>query len=159
MVMKTTSRLLPRLVMAAGLAVVVASLLVQWRSTPEIVADPGDATQVAAGEELYREHCASCHGHHLQGQPDWQKPLSNGRMPAPPHDQSGHTWHHPDRLLFDIIRDGMVPPQAPPGYESDMPAFGERLSDADIAAVLAFIKSRWPQKIRDWQTEKTRQAY
>lgn len=159
MVMKKTSRLLPRLVMAAGLAVVVASLLVQWRSTPEIVADPADAAQVAAGEELYREHCASCHGQHLQGQPDWQKPLSNGRMPAPPHDQSGHTWHHPDRLLFDIIRDGMVPPQAPPGYESDMPAFGERLSDADIAAVLAFIKSRWPQKIRDWQAEKTRQSH
>ncbi|NVK40741.1 MAG: cytochrome c [Oceanospirillaceae bacterium] len=158
MVMKKTSRLLPRLVMAAGVAVVVASLLVQWRSTPGIVADPGDVAQVAAGEEIYQENCASCHGTHLQGQPDWQKPMPNGRMPAPPHDQSGHTWHHPDRLLFDIIRDGMVPPQAPPGYESDMPAFGERLGDDDIAAVLAFIKSRWPQKIRDWQAEKTRQA-
>ncbi len=64
-------------------------------------------------------------------------------MPAPPHDESGHTWHHPDRVLFAITRNGLVPPYAPEGYASDMPAYAGRLSDDEIWAVLAFIKSRW----------------
>jgi mono/diheme cytochrome c family protein len=32
-----------------------------------------------------------------------------------------------------------------------MPAFGQSLSDRDIAAVLAYIKSRWPAEIRERQ--------
>jgi hypothetical protein len=59
-------------------------------------------------------------------------------MPAPPHDASGHTWHHPDDVLFEITRKG-ISAFAPPGYESDMPAFGD-LGDAEIWAVLAFIR-------------------
>jgi mono/diheme cytochrome c family protein len=69
--------------------------------------------------------------------------MPNGRMPAPPHDESGHTWHHPDRVLFAITKDGLVPPHAPTGYESDMPAFAGKLSDEEIWAVLAYIKSHW----------------
>jgi mono/diheme cytochrome c family protein len=64
-------------------------------------------------------------------------------MPAPPHDESGHTWHHPDQVLFSITKHGLVPPYAPPGYESDMPAFGGVLSDDEIRAVFAFIRSHW----------------
>ena len=64
-------------------------------------------------------------------------------MPAPPHDESGHTWHHADGVLFAITKRGLVPPHAPVGYESDMPAFGGKLSDEEIWAVLAFIKSHW----------------
>ena len=60
-------------------------------------------------------------------------------MPAPPHDDSGHTWHHPDEVLFGITKHGVVPPYAPPGYESDMPAFAGKLSDDEIRAVLAYI--------------------
>ncbi|WP_188858424.1 c-type cytochrome [Marinobacterium nitratireducens] len=152
------ARLLAWLVAALSLAIIVASLALQWAQTGSGRADPEDAAQVAAGREVYAAECASCHGARLQGQPNWQRPLPNGRMPAPPHDRSGHTWHHPDSLLFAIIRDGMVPPHAPPGYESDMPAFGDRLSDDRIWAVLAYIKSQWPQQVRDWQAEKTRQA-
>lgn len=64
-------------------------------------------------------------------------------MPAPPHDESGHTWHHPDEVLFGITKHGLVPPYAPPGYASDMPAFGGKLSDNEIRSVLAFIASHW----------------
>ena len=43
-----------------------------------------------------------------------------------------------------MTRDGLVPGKyAPPGYESDMPAFGGKLSDEEIWAALAFIKSHW----------------
>jgi mono/diheme cytochrome c family protein len=64
-------------------------------------------------------------------------------MPAPPHDEEGHTWHHPDEMLFNITKHGLVPDYAPPGYQTDMPAFGATLSDDEILAVLSFIASHW----------------
>jgi mono/diheme cytochrome c family protein len=109
-------------------------------------ADPFDRAQVALGAGLYVEHCAACHGAKLEGQPDWRRPLPNGRMPAPPHDESGHTWHHTDQALFGMVKKGLVPDYAPKGYVSDMPAFGDKLSDAEIWAVLAFIASHWKTK-------------
>jgi mono/diheme cytochrome c family protein len=112
-----------------------------------------DPAQVALGGKLYMHHCAACHGAKLEGQPDWRKPLPNGRMPAPPHDDSGHTWHHTDRLLFEVTKDGLVPPNAPPGYESDMPAFAGKLSDDEIRAVLAYIASHWSDEVRKIRAE------
>ena len=102
-----------------------------------------DPARLALGRQLYAQHCANCHGAKLEGQPDWRQRLPNGRMPAPPHDESGHTWHHTDRVLFGITKHGLTPPHAPPGYESDMPAFAGTLSDDEIRAVLAYIKSHW----------------
>jgi len=110
-------------------------------------ADPGNAAQVSRGQAVYQTHCASCHGANLEAQPDWRKRLPNGRLPAPPHDDSGHTWHHADELLFRITKQGLVPPLAPEGYQSDMPGFASVLSDEDIWAVLAFIKSRWSKDV------------
>jgi len=98
---------------------------------------------LAEGKALYDLHCASCHGLKLEGQPNWQKRLANRKMPAPPHDETGHTWHHTDEVLFGITKRGLVPPYAPPGYPSDMPAFAGALSDDEIRAVLAYIKSHW----------------
>ena len=107
-------------------------------------ADPRDASRIALGAKVYVEHCAACHGAKLEGQPEWRRRLPNGRLPAPPHDESGHTWHHPDDVLFGITKHGLVPGKyAPDGYESDMPAFAGKLSDDEIWAVLAFIKSHW----------------
>jgi mono/diheme cytochrome c family protein len=79
-------------------------------------------------------------------------------MPAPPHDDTGHTWHHPDDVLFGITKLGMTPPYAPPGYQSDMPAFGTKLSDQQILDVLAYIKSRWSPRAREAQSQIERQG-
>ena len=98
---------------------------------------------LAEGKRLYELHCASCHGLKLEGQPNWQKRMANRRLPAPPHDETGHTWHHPDEVLLGITKHGLVPPYAPPGYPSDMPAFAGVLADAEIDAVIAYIKSHW----------------
>jgi mono/diheme cytochrome c family protein len=119
-------------------------------------ADPTDARLVALGEEVYRDHCASCHGAGLQGQPDWQTRKPDGRLPAPPHDETGHTWHHPDEVLFHLTRDG--PSAMVPGYESDMPGFADVLTDKEIWAVLAYIKSRWPDDIRARHAEIERRS-
>ena len=120
-------------------------------------ADPNDPEQVALGRQVYAAHCASCHGANLEGQPNWRQRLPNGRLPAPPHDASGHTWHHPDRVLFDITRHGLAA-HAPKGYESDMPGFADALSDKQIWAVLAYIKSEWPPEVRMRQAEITERA-
>jgi mono/diheme cytochrome c family protein len=112
-----------------------------------------DPKQLALGASVYAQHCAACHGAKLEGQPDWQKRLPNGRFPAPPHDESGHTWHHPDEVLFGITKHGLVPPYAPAGYESDMPAFAGKLSDVEIRAVLAYIRSRWSGEVLKLRAE------
>jgi mono/diheme cytochrome c family protein len=115
----------------------------------------GDAAAIARGETLYVERCASCHGAKLEGQPNWKSPLPSGRMPAPPHDASGHTWHHPDGVLFRITKEGPAAVVGG-GYESDMQGFGDILGDEDIRAVLAFIKSTWPERERAYQAEMSR---
>lgn len=112
--------------------------------------------QITVGRQVYAQNCASCHGANLEGQPDWRRRLENGRMPAPPHDESGHTWHHSDQDLFDITKLGVGGVVA--GYESDMPAFEDILSDEEIAAVLAFIKSTWPERQRESQARVTAKA-
>jgi len=115
------------------------------------IAASGAGEQAALGEVVYRDHCASCHGSNLEGQPDWQTRKPDGRLPAPPHDETGHTWHHADEVLFRITKEGVS--AIVPGYKSDMPAFGSVLTDQQIWAVLAYIKSRWPRRILDIHTE------
>ncbi len=114
---------------------------------------PASVTTIAQGEDLYAANCASCHGAKLEGQPDWRRRLENGRMPAPPHDESGHTWHHADSDLFTITKLGLS--AVVPGYESDMPAFDDILSDTEITAVIDYIKSTWPDRQRGFQAEVT----
>jgi MFS family permease len=82
--------------------------------------------------------------------------LFTSAMPAPPHDATGHTWHHTDSMLFSITKYGLLPGKyAPPDYRSDMPAFIGTLSDEEIWAVLAYIKSFWPQELRKAQRDLT----
>ena len=117
------------------------------------VGEPVTADEIALGQELYAANCASCHGANLEGQPDWRRRLDTGRMPAPPHDESGHTWHHSDQDLFTTTKLGVG--GVVPGYESDMPAFEGVLTDEEIRAVLAYIKSTWPARQRAVQAEIT----
>ena len=105
-----------------------------------------DADAVAQGKQLYTENCASCHGDKLEGEPDWQSPKPDGLRPAPPHDDSGHTWHHPDAQIFDLTKRG-VAAVGGRGYESAMIGYEDVLSDAEILATLAYIKSTWPRRV------------
>lgn len=118
--------------------------------------DIAQGPQVAQGAQLYARHCAGCHGARLEGQPDWRQRRADGKLPAPPHDDSGHTWHHPSEQLFRITKYGLQPPDAPAGYASDMPGFAGALSDEEIRAVLAYIESRWSSKVRQARAERLR---
>ena len=140
----------------AAAAGVAALLLELGRSGAALGAiDAADPAQVALGRRVYAEQCAGCHGANLEGQPGWQSRKPDGRLPAPPHDVSGHTWHHPDGVLFRITKLG---PAAIVGenYRSDMPGFEGALSDTEIRAALAFIKSTWPERERDFQERQSR---
>jgi mono/diheme cytochrome c family protein len=108
-----------------------------------------DDRQVARGERLYGQYCASCHRPDLAGDPEWKTPNPDGSHPPPPHDSSGHTWHHSDRLLLEVVRDGSDFSQ------SRMPAFGGVLSDEEILAILEYFKANWGPEQRDFQWQVT----
>jgi mono/diheme cytochrome c family protein len=106
---------------------------------------------VTQGAQVYQDNCSNCHGRRLQGQALWQlRDQYEGRR-APPHDSTGHTWQHSDEDVFHMTKFGRFA-AAPATVVSFMPAFGARLRDDDIVAVVAFIKSRWPIGIRASQS-------
>ena len=93
----------------------------------------------AIGESIYAAMCAGCHGG-----PDG----SGGISKAPPHGPTGHTWHHPDGQLRDIVRRGK-----PSRGTVAMPAFGDSLDDSEVDAVLAYIKTWWTEEQRASQAD------
>lgn len=119
--------------------------------------DAGDADLVITGRKIYEANCANCHGYDLAGQPNWRQRRPDGVLPAPPHDETGHTWHHSDATLFATVKLGG---QAfmPQGVLSGMPAYRNILSDREIEAALAYIKSHWPGNIRRRQEMRTNQS-
>lgn len=146
--------------MTAAIGIAGAAAVAVWVGGKEdsppalaVLGVPVDAEMIERGAGLYAKSCASCHGADLEGQPDWRRRLDNGRMPAPPHDETGHTWHHADQQIFDITKNGLA--SVVPGYESDMPVFDGILSDAEITAILGYIKSTWPERERGFQAEVT----
>lgn len=147
-----------RRIVAWGLTVaviLVVSLIVilQVGQTFHPRIDGNDAAQVRSGMRIYAEACANCHGASLEGQLNWRTRLPNGQLPAPPLDASGRVWRHTDQALFEITKAG--PAAYPMGYQTDMPAFGQRLSAVEIAAALAYIKSTWPVEVRARQARRT----
>ena len=90
-------------------------------------APPADA--VAAGQQLYLRHCASCHGRTGQGGP------GNDLIPAAPSLQ-GDKWDHgsTDQAIFDNIKNGIAP-------DFNMVPFKDKLKDDEIRSIVAFIRS------------------
>lgn len=133
--------------------------LVEEEATSRL--QPEDPVVVARGEAIYADNCASCHGADLSGEPgwpDWRQRKPDGSLAAPPHDESGHTWHHPDEMLFQITKLGTAAYMGDPARESGMPAFGDSLSDDEIAAALSFIKSTWKGQAKEANARINRQA-
>ncbi len=115
-----------------------------------------DSSVVAAGQKIYAENCAACHGANGEGQPDWKVSLPDGTYPAPPHNADGHTWHHGDGTLFQYIKLGGEGMDIP-NFKSAMPAFASTLTDKEIVAVITYLKSTWPEEQRRIQLEVSQQ--
>ena len=112
-----------------------------------ITLNPDNKETIVLGKSVYVQNCASCHGVKLEGQKDWMSRLPDGLMPAPPHDETGHTWHHSDKYLFMITK-YCIEDIIGQNYPNNMPAYKDILSDKEIISVLSYIKSTWPNKVK-----------
>ena len=101
-------------VLLAGLGLALPPLATDaYPTTYRRPATPYHATVIAAGGEIYREHCAACHG--ARGAGDGPAALA---MDPPPADlRTHHTALHTAGDLFWWITNGL----------RQMPAFGDRL--------------------------------
>ncbi len=139
---------------SAGLVAIMAALVVNLagcdagRAPAEVGTLSGsklvrhhDARQVALGEQVFKQYCTACHGENAQGAFNWRQRDAEGLFPPPPLNGSGHAWHHPTAMLRDMIRNG-----SPPG-KGRMPAWGDRLTEDEIAAVVEWFQSRWPDQV------------
>ena len=127
----------------------VGGAMVLFRQAVEVpsLLKPTDASVVALGKQVYANQCMVCHGDQLQGQPNWQMRSPEGLLPAPPHDASGHTWHHPSAYLIEFVKRGPAQ-MVGNGYQSAMGGYAGVLTDDEIVAVLSYIKSTWSARIQ-----------
>ncbi len=108
--------------------------------TAQLVEEPQAFIEpVGRGAELYVANCQMCHGDQ-QGQ---------GGVGAPPHNETGHTWHHPDAQLKDWVMNGKL------GF-ARMPGFNETLTESEIDETLTYIKTWWIEEQRETQADVSR---
>ena len=96
------------------------------------------------GARLFQEHCAQCHGPEAQGHPDWETP---GVTAAPPLNGTGNDWKRTRAQLTAVIVNG-----SKRNGELVMPGWKDRLTDAEIADIIAWFQALWPPEIYSrWQ--------
>ena len=107
----------------------------QWgdaRSVDELRGRRGAAA--ADGAAIYAARCAACHQATGPGLPGVFPPLA------------GSEWvTGPDETLAAIVLHGVSGPLTVRGaaYDGAMPGFAAQLQDAELAAVLSFVRTQW----------------
>ena len=97
---------------------------------------------VGMGETLYSIHCGTCHLPTGLGSDSTAPPLAGSSVVLTPNPAS----------MINIVLRGPVLPDQPPSAEwqnrkwQSMPAFGEKLSDEEAAALLSYVRSAWNNK-------------
>lgn len=119
---------------------------------------PDDVHVLAVEKRIYATQCTSCHRVRLEGQPEWRIRGAYGLLPAPPHDASGYTWHHPDETLIRITKFGVASIAGDPGYKSSMPIYGGQLTDDKIIAALSWINAHRPAQVGQKHDQMNAQA-
>ncbi|MDE2967586.1 MAG: c-type cytochrome [Chloroflexota bacterium] len=105
-------------------------------------AQASEASGSRTGSQIFAATCAACHGADGEGAADWMVRDEDGRLPPPPLNGEGHTWHHSDGVLYGIVSEGGLGL----GFGSNMPAFKDELSHEEIIAVLEYVKTLWRGK-------------
>ena len=145
-------------ILGFAVAMLLVASIAAKTSFSQSMLRPSDSKTVTRGSLIYKQHCSSCHGKNLEGAPSWRLRLPNGKLPAPPHDESGHTWQHSDKILFSLTKQG--PTKIIRGdCKGDMPGLDKTLTDDQIIELLSYIKSRCPkekQKCRNLLNERSR---
>ena len=107
------------------------------------------ALMIARGKIIYESNCVSCHQVNLVGAENWKGVDKDGHRKAPPLNGTGHTWHHDDASLHNIIKYGLA--KIVKNYEGKMIGFGDKINDKQIDSVLSYIKSHWEDQIYERQ--------
>lgn len=150
-----------RLVLA-GVALIAAGLALLWYAAGAagVLAAIGAGRDVARpsplslGAQIYQASCSGCHGGATGGTIDDYPPR---------HNANGHTWQHGDCELVAVIRTGVGLPSeesrrpAAAAPALSMPAFSGRLTDEEVADVIAFIRTMWTDAERAFQETRTRE--
>jgi mono/diheme cytochrome c family protein len=139
---------LPIVATVLAVAAIVFALLPGSVSAQTAAVAEFDPETVNAGGLLFRKNCAVCHGWNAEGiTADWQSRDAEGKYPPPPLNGSAHTWHHSNSVLTRIINDGTA------SLGGSMPAWSDKLSAQEIASILHWITSLWPDEIYEtWVT-------
>lgn len=133
-------------------ALMALGLLLAGCAVPGGSRQPEESQQVIAeGKALYEANCAACHGLQGEGQPNWRTQDEDGFFPAPPHDSSGHTWHHADEVILQVMAQGSGMPN------TKMPQYEDVLTREEMEAILAYIKTFWGEQEREFQQQATQQ--
>jgi mono/diheme cytochrome c family protein len=111
------------------LVVSIAAIGVFAGTLAWLLNDPRPPAGASRAERLYYAYCVECHGR--DGRGSWRAALFLLR----PGDLT-RLSAQPDRYLFDIIKHGGGPLGRP-----GMPSFGYHLSDADIEALVAYLRT------------------
>ena len=102
-------------------------------------------SMIIRGKINYKNNCVSCHQVNLIGAENWKGLDKDGHRKAPPLNGTGHTWHHDDATLHNIIKYGLA--KLVKNYEGKMLGFEDNLKDKDIDSILSYIKSFWPDEV------------
>ena len=140
-------------VILSGLGILLVGAVIHYLLSPANEAEANislrhkDGAVVDLGRVVYAENCASCHDVALEGQAKWRQRDADGYLPAPTHDETGHTWHYRDSYLFLMTKYG-IENIIVKTYPNNMPAYGDKLTDEEILAVLSYKKSTWSGRMQ-----------
>jgi mono/diheme cytochrome c family protein len=118
----------------------LAAMAVFLKALPQAAPAPTDDPPAApdalrtAGEKLYRDHCAGCHGDAGEGAAGAYPALAGNRAV---------TMAVPANLIRVVLSGGYLPATAGNPRPYGMPPFAHVLDDAAVAAVVSYIRSAW----------------
>jgi len=98
---------------------------------------------IQLGKISFDKNCITCHGRSGEGvTKDWKKKGTDGKYPAPPINGTAHAWHHSPKALLVTLNNGGIK------LGGSMPAFKDKLSEAEKQSLLNYIHSLWPESIQ-----------
>lgn len=120
---------------AADLAAMAAFLqALPERSTPPRSFTAASAETLALGGRVYERHCADCHGAQGEGAGAVAPALAGNRALA---------LESPANVMRVVLGGGYGPATAGRPRPFGMPPFATVLSDAEIAAVVSYVRASW----------------
>ena len=116
------------------------ALAVFLKSLPQANAERATTTRVAAeaeqadGFDIYKQHCATCHGETGEGTASAYPPLAGNRAVV---------MDIPINVIRAVLAGGYLPATGGNPRPYGMPPFAHVLNDSEIAAVVSYIRSAW----------------